>query len=114
MKPIVQRARFFALGLTLWGALSASAQPPAKDPHLLTDFGEPDVAKKWITVNDNVMGGRSEGGPAFKDGLLVFSGKTNTDGGGFSSIRTRRARWNIGSATGVVLRVRGDGTDLQI
>ncbi len=103
------RSHWLTLFLTFVTGVSAWAQPPLAEASLLTDFKEPDVAKKWITVNDNVMGGRSEGGPTFKDGLLIFSGNTNTNGGGFSSIRTRRTRWKIGNAAGIMFRVRGDG-----
>ena len=33
---------------------------------LLFDFTEDHSNQNWITVNDNVMGGRSEGGFSFK------------------------------------------------
>jgi monofunctional biosynthetic peptidoglycan transglycosylase len=60
-------------------------------------------------VNDNVMGGRSVGGFEVSDGVLVFSGVTNTDGGGFSSIRTRSGDLHLDGFGGLKLRVRGDG-----
>ena len=41
----------------------------------------------WQTVNDGVMGGLSSGGSILRDGALLFAGVTNTNGGGFSSIR---------------------------
>ncbi len=75
----------------------------------VTDFTEDGLEEKWITVNDNVMGGRSTGGPTFKDKQLVFSGKTNTDGGGFSSIRSRAKPMGFGGHSGLVMRVKGDG-----
>ncbi len=53
----------------------------------VTDFSTEVEQRAWQTVNDNVMGGRSLGGPEFADGLMVFAGETNTDGGGFSSLR---------------------------
>ncbi len=87
--------------------LSVSEQD--SDDRMLVDFDEPNVAQTWITVNDNVMGGRSKGGPAFADGILTFSGSTNTNGGGFSSIRTRPRDWNLDEANGLIVRVRGDG-----
>lgn len=64
----------------------------------------------WQTVNDNVMGGRSRGGFARAGDALVFAGSTNTDGGGFSSIRASLpTTLDLRAATGVELRVRGDG-----
>ncbi|MEM1423858.1 MAG: CIA30 family protein [Planctomycetota bacterium] len=72
-------------------------------------FDEPDIASRWITVNDGVMGGRSSGGPSFSDGTMVFSGTINTNGGGFSSVRTRGHDWDFAGREGVVIRLRGDG-----
>jgi len=75
----------------------------------LFDFSEADPGKKWITVNDNVMGGRSKGGFTFKGDRLVFSGSTNTNGGGFSSIRTRPGELGMSGKDGVMIRFKGDG-----
>ena len=72
-------------------------------------FDEADISDRWITVNDGVMGGRSSGGPAFSDGVMVFSGTINTNGGGFSSVRTRGHDWQLAGHEGLTLRVRGDG-----
>tara|TARA_B100001057_G_scaffold122404_1_gene121252 strand:- start:10787 stop:11410 length:624 start_codon:yes stop_codon:yes gene_type:complete len=75
----------------------------------LFDFSEADPGKKWITVNDNVMGGRSKGGFTFKGDRLLFAGSTNTNGGGFSSIRTRRGALGLSGKDGVMIRFKGDG-----
>lgn len=80
---------------------------------LLTDFREPNVQSSWITVNDNVMGGKSKGGPIFTGTLLKFSGATNTDGGGFSSIRSKPSDWGLGKFDGLVMRVRGSKRTFQ-
>lgn len=53
----------------------------------LADFESDEANRRWRTVNDDVMGGRSLGGPSFAGGILVFEGSTDTDGGGFSSVR---------------------------
>ena len=90
----------------------AFSQPLMETPtpdRVLANFFDPGEPSRWITVNDNVMGGRSTGGPVFADGILTFSGSTNTNGGGFSSIRTREQSWDIGDADGLLVRVRGDG-----
>ena len=76
---------------------------------VVESFLDGSAAARWITVNDGVMGGRSTGGPSFADGLMTFSGVTNTNGGGFSSIRTRPAEWAFGGSDGLLFRVRGDG-----
>ena len=53
----------------------------------LTDFDSDDANQRWLVVNDDVMGGRSLGGVSFDAGILIFAGQTDTDGGGFSSLR---------------------------
>jgi NADH dehydrogenase [ubiquinone] 1 alpha subcomplex assembly factor 1 len=73
------------------------------------DFESDDAASQWITVNDNVMGGRSKGDFEIKKGELIFSGSTNTDGGGFSSIRTRPGKLGFKGKEGVIIRFKGDG-----
>jgi uncharacterized surface protein with fasciclin (FAS1) repeats len=71
---------------------------------------------RWQTVNDNVMGGRSQGGPRItEDQTLVFAGRTSLqNNGGFSSIRSRRRGLNLGKADGIRLRVRGDGRSYKL
>ena len=76
---------------------------------VLADFDGEKVAEGWKTVNDNVMGGRSKGGPSFSDGVLTFSGATNTNGGGFSSIRTQPGQFDLSGKDGLLIRARGDG-----
>lgn len=79
-----------------------------------TDFREAGVAERWITVNDNVMGGRSSGGPSFDGKTLAFAGVTNTNGGGFSSIRAQVEDAAFASSAGVWLRYRGDGRTYEV
>lgn len=55
---------------------------------LLCAFANQTEAALWQTVNDNVMGGRSSGAASYADGKLLFTGNINTNGGGFSSVRT--------------------------
>ena len=66
------------------------------------DFG-------WYVQNDNVMGGRSEGGFAIASEELIFSGNTNTHGGGFSSIRTQPLELDLSAYTGIRVKVKADG-----
>lgn len=71
------------------------------------DLGWPDLG--WYVQNDNVMGGRSQGDFKQTQEELVFSGSTNTDGGGFSSIRTQPFRVDLSTYAGIRLQVKGDG-----
>ena len=81
---------------------------------LLFDFSNDDQKQNWIVVNDNVMGGRSEGGFSSKKKYLIFSGNTNTNGGGFSSIRTKPSDFDLGDKTGLHIRYKGDGRTYKL
>ncbi len=80
---------------------------------VLFDFEAADAIEAWKTTNDNVMGGRSSGGPAVADGTLIFSGVTNTDGGGFSSVKASVPRGSLEGVTSFRIRYRGDGRRYQ-
>ena len=109
-------AKPMRLPLFLGLLLMTSAGPPTnaadsgsgKD-RLLTDFGPGSADFGWYVLNDNVMGGRSEGDFSIAQGDLCFSGRTNTRGGGFSSIRTQPLRLDLSNQTGIRVRVKGDG-----
>ncbi len=104
---------FGLLLLTLPGApLNASGADPAagKETLLITDFTSASPDLGWYVQNDNVMGGRSEGGFEIEEqGKLIFAGSTNTNGGGFSSIRTRSVALDLSKYEGIRLHVKGDG-----
>jgi hypothetical protein len=76
---------------------------------LVTDFTSASPDLGWYVVNDNVMGGRSQGGFEQEPGRLVFAGNTNTRGGGFSSIRTGPLQLDLSNHAGIRLHVKGDG-----
>lgn len=101
---------FFGLLLMMFTSpsLNAAASDP-QDGVLLTDFSAATSDFGWYVLNDNVMGGRSEGDFEQEQGLLTFSGRTNTNGGGFSSIRTKPLQLDLSDRAGIRLRVKGDG-----
>ena len=80
--------------------------PGPGDPVILVDFPESTRSLGWNVVNDSVMGGRSEGDLRLEGRSLVFTGRTNTDGGGFSSVRSGAGRFDLGAFDGIRLRVR--------
>lgn len=86
-----------------------AASPDSREGLLLTDFTSGSADFGWYVVNDNVMGGRSDGGFEERSGKLRFAGRTNTRGGGFSSIRTAPMRRDLSTHTGILLNVKGDG-----
>lgn len=70
---------------------------------------------RWVAVNDGVMGGRSTGGPMVADGRLEFRGELSlANNGGFASVRSVGRDFDLGEASAVVLRVRGDGRRYQL
>ena len=88
--------------------------PDASDSHpkgalMLTDFTSVSSDLGWYVVNDNVMGGRSEGDFEVVQGELNFTGRTNTNGGGFSSLRTKPVQLDLSDHDGIQLHVKGDG-----
>ena len=101
--------------LGLSGVASHAAETAPPDPSnrtgvlMITDFTPKTAELDWYVQNDNVMGGRSQGGFKIEPGTLIFAGSTNTNGGGFSSIRTRPFKADLSSYTGIRLRVKGDG-----
>lgn len=106
---------FFLIGLySLVGLCSlahaqAGAEQLNRSALLLNAFSDAGPELQWFVQNDTVMGGRSEGGFRIVDDRLVFSGITNTNGGGFSSIRSRRFSKDLSAYSGIKLRVKADG-----
>jgi monofunctional biosynthetic peptidoglycan transglycosylase len=89
-------------------------QVAAQDTLLpLFAFVSPEAAQKWQAVNDNVMGGVSDG--RFKitaDNTLEFSGRLLLENnGGFASVRTKPAELEINAGDTIVVRVKGDGRE---
>ncbi len=81
----------------------------AQEARLLTDFTAASADLGWYVVNDNVMGGRSRGDFERAPEGLRFAGRTNTNGGGFSSIRTDALDLDLSGYEGIRVRVQGDG-----
>ncbi len=94
--------------MTLLVSPSGAAEH-SPDELLLTDFTSSSADLGWYVVNDNVMGGRSEGTFEQEQGKLYFTGNTNTDGGGFSSIRTGPMQLDLSNRAGIRMHVKGDG-----
>ena len=82
----------------------------AEDRVLFT-FEEPEAAKRWQTVNDGVMGGRSSG--RFKineDQRMEFFGRLSlANNGGFASVRARGSNLALTENDVIIARVKGDG-----
>ena len=105
---------FFCLAFVPYSSAINKKKKQKEMENLIYDFTEDNPATNWITVNDNVMGGRSEGGFSFKKKRLIFSGITNTNGGGFSSIRTNSSDFNLSDKEGLHIRYKGDGRTFKL
>ena len=85
-------------------------------PRTLFDFTGADAAKEWQIVNDNVMGGVSEGKFKITDNkTLEFFGTLSLENnGGFASVRTKAKKLGLEKGDAVVAKVRGDGREYTL
>jgi len=79
------------------------------------DFQKESSLRDWYTVDDVVMGGRSDGNFKINDeGHGEFSGVVSLENnGGFSSLRHVLSRKDVSSYSTISLRVKGDGKTYQ-
>lgn len=66
---------------------SSTVAPSALSCERIENFGD-ESTSRWRVVNDGVMGGLSMGALEEDGGVVRFSGMINTNGGGFSLMRT--------------------------
>ena len=78
---------------------------------VLFKFDDSQAAKSWRTVNDGVMGGRSDGRLKVNSNkFMEFYGNLSLENnGGFASVRARADKLNLKTGESIALRVRGDG-----
>lgn len=82
---------------------------------ILFDFRDKTQAEHWVSINDNVMGGVSQGSVSTtEDSCLSFSGAISfKNHGGFASIRTLPRDFDLGGYKGIRITVNGDGRVYQ-
>ncbi|MBK1791067.1 CIA30 family protein [Persicirhabdus sediminis] len=96
-------ALFFVFGQAVATPLQADS------PQLLTDFSTAG-GYAWGSITDTVMGGRSSGKVAIKQGKLKFSGEVSLENnGGFASMRSQNDPLDLSAYQGIELRIKGDG-----
>ncbi len=103
--------------VSLFGGLLFASQVIAQEtPRTLFEFSSPDAAKTWQSVNDNVMGGVSEGKFKITDEkLMEFYGKLSLENnGGFASVRTKAKKLGLSQGETLIAKVRGDGREYQM
>ena len=74
----------FQVAITLIYVTVNSQETEIMDTLILSEFTGDSLDLGWYIQNDNVMGGQSQGSFEIVSDELIFSGNTNTDGGGFS------------------------------
>lgn len=81
----------------------------------LIDFQTDASRSTWVTVNDGVMGGESQGQVEVEAGKLQFTGTLSlANQGGFASVRTHDQLFDFSRFSHVIMRVRGDGRSYQL
>ena len=80
----------------------------------LVDFSDDLASPGWTVVNDDVMGGKSQGKFHIQGGILTFAGSTDTNGGGFASIRSEAMELSLNRCNGIWIRFLGDGRTYQL
>jgi len=83
---------------------------------ILFEFDNTDAAKPWQTVNDGVMGGRSDGRFRInEDKNMEFYGTLSLENnGGFASIRSRSKKLGLSAGETLVVQIRGDGREYYL
>ncbi|MDH3999374.1 MAG: CIA30 family protein [Desulfuromonadales bacterium] len=75
------------------------------------EFDSAETVTPWSAIDDRIMGGASQSDPQYIDGVgLRFCGVVSLENdGGFASIRSEGMGCDLSKATGLRLKVRGDG-----
>jgi len=105
---------FGMVGCNATAQVSSEGSITQKDCRMKMDLSDSDTLNAWQVVNDGVMGGLSQGARFAEEDYMVFRGVINTNGGGFSSIRTRMKPGQLSGAEGIRLRIRSDGRDYKM
>ncbi len=96
-------------------ALNSSLTAEQQDRTLFS-FKTPEAAERWQTVNDGVMGGRSDGRFRInQQQQMEFYGTLSLENnGGFASVRSRGTNFGLTEGDSIVTRVRGDGREYNL
>ena len=96
--------------------LMATVSVAEAEQRFLFRFDQPESAKQWQSVNDGVMGGRSDGRFRIsEDKTMEFFGTLSLENnGGFASVRARGGNLALKQDDVIVARIRGDGREYNI
>ena len=96
---------------TLVLLVSSTAFADEDGAKVLFDFADSNSSTQWQTVNDGVMGGRSDGRVRMgHDKTMTFFGTLSLENnGGFASVRSRPRNLDLQEGDTLVARLKGDG-----
>lgn len=95
--------------------MAGSILMAADEDRMLFEFSDPEVAQKWQTVNDGVMGGVSDGRFKISDQTMEFFGTLSLENnGGFTSLRSIPTELGLEKGDTLLARVRGDGREYTL
>ena len=95
--------------------MAGSILMAADEDRVLFEFGDPEAAQRWQTVNDGVMGGVSDGQFKISGQTMEFFGTLSLENnGGFASVRSRPTKLGLQKGDTLVARVRGDGREYTL
>ncbi len=96
--------------LILSAALLFAMNSPAVTQKTLFDFSTATNNAAWQIINDDVMGGISRSSFRLTNGVAVFQGEVSLqNNGGFASVRSLPARYDLAGCNAFLIRVSGDG-----
>lgn len=79
------------------------------------DFSTAEDGQPWDTIDDRIMGGASQSIVEVAGGRLCFSGTVSLENdGGFASIRSAAADYDLNPGRQVMIRVKGDGQTYKL
>lgn len=85
--------------------------PAVSEDEVLFDFSDADVARRWRSVDDSVMGGISDSALSATDrDTAIFAGRVSLENnGGFASVRASMEPMDLLRSDRLAIRYRGDG-----
>jgi monofunctional biosynthetic peptidoglycan transglycosylase len=106
-------------GSTSKPAASRPATMPASAPaadasKMVIDFKKPASVEGWESIDDSVIGGKSQGVMKVSlSGAAFFEGNISQYRGGFVTIRCPNGTFDLSGFAGLEIRLRGDGKAYQ-
>ena len=103
------------IAFAIWSMVSCNQHStPSTSSPLTFDFGK-NMPEPWSCLNDNVMGGVSQGTLERLDSTAQWSGATRLENnGGFASLRSPWGQHNLSDLDRIVVKCRGTGGPFKL